>query len=159
MRSGKTATRKVIGARAIGRKPPRQRPSRTATTARCERRGRVLHTDRSRCRGDTSGLSGGSLEGDPRHAGESGQPEELGGAREGSRPRAYAYLRSAPLSANMDETVAPWEFSVEGEAGLESDERSGAARGWPSDRGRGEGDAATVHGGVQAEDRPGGRWV
>ena len=27
---------------------------------------------------------------------ESGQPEELGGAREGSRPRAYAYLRSAP---------------------------------------------------------------
>src|SRR5438132_13253844 len=69
MRSGKTATRKVIGAMAIGRKPPRQRPSRTATTARCERRGRVLHTDRSRCRGDTSGLSGGSLEGDPRHAG------------------------------------------------------------------------------------------
>ena len=30
-----------------------------------------------------------------------------------------------PLSANMDETVTPLKFSVEGEAGLESDERSG----------------------------------
>src|SRR5207245_1803032 len=29
------------------------------------------------------------------------------------------------LSANMSETVTPWKFSVEGEAGLESDERMG----------------------------------
>src|SRR2546425_1204392 len=63
----------------------------------------------------------------------------------------------APLSANMSETVTPWKFSVEGEAGLESDERIGAGPRWVGDRGGGEGDAAAVHGGVQAEDRPGGR--
>src|SRR5207244_8258091 len=62
-----------------------------------------------------------------------------------------------PLSANMSETVTPWKFSVEGEAGLESDERIGAGPRWVGDRGGGEGDAAAVHGGVQAEDRPGGR--
>src|SRR5436309_1538053 len=38
-----------------------------------------------------------------------------------------------------------------------SDERMGARLGWRGDRSGGEGDAATVHGGVQAEDRPGGR--
>src|SRR6266851_8010142 len=63
------------------------------------------------------------------------------------------------LSANMSETVTPWEFRVEGEAGLESDERTGAEPGWASDRGHGEGDPAAVHGGVQAEDRSGGRRV
>src|SRR5437899_8513803 len=62
-----------------------------------------------------------------------------------------------PLSANMSETVTPWKFSVEGEAGLESDERIGAGPRWVGNRGGGEGDAAAVHGGVQAEDRPGGR--
>src|SRR5205809_5033009 len=61
------------------------------------------------------------------------------------------------LSANMSETVTPWKFSVEGEAGLESDERMGAGPRWVGDRGGGEGDAAAVHGGVQAEDRQGGR--
>src|SRR5712692_2467102 len=61
------------------------------------------------------------------------------------------------LSANMSETVTPWKFRVEGEAGSENDERTGAGLGWPGDRGGGQGDAATVHGGVQAEDRPGGR--
>src|SRR6266403_3284140 len=62
-----------------------------------------------------------------------------------------------PLSANMSETVTPWKFSVEGEAGSESDERIGAGPRWVGDRGGGEGDAAAVHGGVQAEDRQGGR--
>src|SRR5438445_9534438 len=57
----------------------------------------------------------------------------------------------------MSETVTPWEFRVEGEAGSESDERIGAGPRWVGDRGGGEGDAATVHGGVQTEDRPGGR--
>src|SRR6266446_7315618 len=57
----------------------------------------------------------------------------------------------------MGETVTPWEFSVEGESGSESDERIGAGPRWARDRGGGEGDAAAVHGGVQAEDRPGGR--
>src|SRR5213593_1741160 len=72
-------------------------------------------------------------------------------------------LRSTPsgtpcgaLSANMSETATPWEFSVEGESGSESDERIGAGP-RVSDRGGGEGDAAAVHGGVQTEDRPGGR--
>jgi hypothetical protein len=45
----------------------------------------------------------------------------------------------------MRETVTPWKFRVEGEAGSESDERIGAARGWAGDRGRGEGDPAAVH--------------
>src|SRR5437016_4337263 len=57
----------------------------------------------------------------------------------------------------MGETVTPWKFSVEGESGLESDERIGAGPGWAGDRGRGEGDAKAVHRGVQAEDHPGGR--
>src|SRR5207249_5172766 len=65
--------------------------------------------------------------------------------------------RGPALPANMSETVTPWKFRVEGEAGSESDERIGARLGWPGDRSGGEGDAATVHGGVQAEDRPGGR--
>src|SRR5713226_6731668 len=66
-------------------------------------------------------------------------------------------LFGCSLSANMSETVTPWKFRVEGEAGLESDERTGAEPGWAGDRGRGEGDATAVHGGVQAEDRSGGR--
>jgi hypothetical protein len=61
------------------------------------------------------------------------------------------------LSVNMRETVTPRRFSVEGESGLECDERIGAGCGWAGDRGRSEGDPAAVHGGVQAEDRPGGR--
>ncbi len=52
----------------------------------------------------------------------------------------------------MSETVTPWEFRVEGEAGSESDERIGAGPRWAGDRGGGEGDAAAVHGGVQAEE-------
>src|SRR5207244_11735919 len=65
--------------------------------------------------------------------------------------------RDQALSANMSETVTPWEFRVEGEAGSESDERIGAGPRWVGDRGGGEGDAAAVHGGVQAEDRSRGR--
>src|SRR5713226_5908363 len=65
-------------------------------------------------------------------------------------------VAGSPLSVNMGETVTPWEFSVEGESGSESDERIGAGP-RASDRGGGEGDAAAVHGGVQTEDRPGGR--
>src|SRR5206468_8385340 len=64
---------------------------------------------------------------------------------------------SRPLSVNMGETVTPWEFSVEGESGSESDERIGAGPRWPGDRGGGQSDAAAVLGGVQTEDRPGGR--
>ena len=41
----------------------------------------------------------------------------------------------------------------------EKDERIGAGGGWAGDRGRGEGDPAAVHGGVQAEYRTGGRRV
>ncbi len=48
-----------------------------------------------------------------------------------------------PLPANMSETVTPRKFSVEGEAGSESDEGIGAGLGWPGDRGGGEGDAAS----------------
>src|SRR6266581_6688325 len=63
----------------------------------------------------------------------------------------------AALSANMSETVTPWKFSVEGEAGSESDERIGTSPRWAGDRGGGKGDAAAVHGGIQAEDCPRGR--
>jgi len=64
---------------------------------------------------------------------------------------------SVPLRAHMRETVTPLGFRVEGESGLERDERIGAGPGSAGNRGGGKGDAATVHGGVQAEDRPGGR--
>src|SRR5881628_101114 len=74
------------------------------------------------------------------------------------RDRSIGRVRRA-LSANMSETVTPWKFSVEGEAGLESDERMGAGPWWAGNRGGGEGDAAAVHGGVQAEDCPRGRRV
>src|SRR5437879_8137269 len=67
--------------------------------------------------------------------------------------------RDGTLSANMGETVTPWKFSVEGESGLESDERTGAGPWGVGDRGGGKGDAAAVHGGIQAEDRAGGRRV
>src|SRR2546428_12003501 len=71
-----------------------------------------------------------------------------------------------PLSANMSETVTPGKFSVEGEAGLESDERIGAGPRWVGDRGGGEGEPAAGHGGVQAvwrgniapPPRRGGSW-
>jgi hypothetical protein len=60
------------------------------------------------------------------------------------------------LSANMSETATSWKFSVEGEQGLEDDERTGTGPWWTGDRGDAEGNAAAVHGRVQAEDRPGG---
>src|SRR5712692_5325946 len=66
-------------------------------------------------------------------------------------------LLRPPLSDNVRETVTPWKFNVEGESGSESDERIGAGPGWSGDRGRGQGDPTAVHGGVQAEDRSGGR--
>jgi ABC-type uncharacterized transport system substrate-binding protein len=74
-------------------------------------------------------------------------------------PIPASLLARAALSANMSETVTAWEFRVEGEAGSESHERIGAGPRWAGDRGGGEGDAAAVHGGVQAEDRPRGRRV
>src|SRR5947209_8592278 len=73
----------------------------------------------------------------------------------GGRSRISSTIAAA-LSANMSETVTPWEFRVEGEAGSESDERIGAGPRWAGDRGSGEGDAAAVHARVQAKDRPGG---
>src|SRR5262245_60336031 len=71
--------------------------------------------------------------------------------------RAAATTNATALSANMSETATPGKFRVEGETGLERDERNGAGPGWAGDRGGGEGDPSAVHGGVQAEDRPGGR--
>ena len=68
-------------------------------------------------------------------------------------------LNSEALSANMSETVTPWEFRVEGEQESEPDEHRGADPRWAGDRGRSESYAATVHAGVQAEDRSGGRQV
>src|SRR5712692_10693088 len=86
-----------------------------------------------------------------------GWPGDRGGG-EGDAAAVHGGVQTEdPLSANMSETVTPWKFRVEGEAGSENDERTGAGLGWPGDRGGGQGDAATVHGGVQAEDRPGGR--
>src|SRR6266542_6642041 len=64
---------------------------------------------------------------------------------------------ASSLSVNMGETVTPWKFSVEGESGSESDERIGAGPRWAGDRGGGQSDAAAVLGGVQTEDRQGGR--
>src|SRR5206468_1575445 len=86
-----------------------------------------------------------------------------GRARRHPRPRPRAPQRSpaaghdSALSANMSETVTPWKFSVEGEAGSESDERIGTSPRWGGDRGGGKGDAAAVYGGIQAEDCPRGR--
>src|SRR5436309_4062087 len=59
----------------------------------------------------------------------------------------------------MSETATPRKFSVEGEQGLEDDERTGTSPRWTGDRGDGEGDPTAVYGGVQTEDRPGGRRV
>src|SRR5439155_8885207 len=56
-----------------------------------------------------------------------------------------------PLSANMSETATPRKFSVEGEQGLEDDERTGTSPRWTGDRGDGEGDPTAVYGGVQTE--------
>src|SRR3989442_14618477 len=74
-----------------------------------------------------------------------------------SRRRSGKRTSPTALPANMGETVTPWKFSVEGETGLERDERIGAGPGWAGNRGGGKGDAAAVPGGVQTEDRPGGR--
>src|SRR2546429_8578761 len=73
--------------------------------------------------------------------------------RSGTRWRGFT------LSANMSETATPRKFSVEGEQGLEDDERTGTSPRWTGDRGDGEGDPTAVYGGVQTEDRPGGRRV
>src|SRR2546427_5162807 len=77
-------------------------------------------------------------------------------------PRYRSRVRhgdEGPLSANMSETATPRKFSVEGEQGLEDDERTGTSPRWTGDRGDGEGDPTAVYGGVQTEDRPGGRRV
>ena len=70
------------------------------------------------------------------------------------RPRC-----AGSLSANMNETVTPWKFRVEGEQGLEADERDGDSLGGTGGGGGGEGEPAAVHSGVQAKDRPGGGWL
>src|SRR2546429_9351443 len=59
----------------------------------------------------------------------------------------------------MSETATPRKFSVEGEQGLEDDERTGTSPRWTGDRGDGEGDPTAAYGGAQTEDRPGGRRV
>jgi len=48
------------------------------------------------------------------------------GPNRAGRPLGRRRCLEVPLSANMSETVTPWKFRVEGEAGLESDERTGA---------------------------------
>jgi exonuclease VII large subunit len=58
--------------------------------------------------------------------------------------RAIEQHRS--LSANVDETPNPWQFSVEGETGNEDVHDHGRGAGGVGDRGTGEGTAATVHG-------------
>src|SRR5437879_13155708 len=75
------------------------------------------------------------------------------------RPVRHPRSPSSALSANMSETATPRKFSVEGEQGLEDDERTGTSPRWTGDRGDGEGDPTAVYGGVQTEDRPGGRRV
>ena len=62
----------------------------------------------------------------------------------------------AALSANMSETPGPWEFSVEGEVGVEDVFRPGEVRDDGGDRGGGEGAEAAVHGGGEAPGTPGG---
>src|SRR5947208_6468664 len=76
-----------------------------------------------------------------------------------SARRTCRRYSAGPLSANMSETATPRKFSVEGEQGLEDDERTGTSPRWTGDRGDGEGDPTAVYGGVQTEDRPGGRRV
>src|SRR5207302_699584 len=50
-----------------------------------------------------------------------------------------------PLSANMSETATPRKFSVEGEQGLEDDERTGTSPRWTGDRGDGVAGNAAGH--------------
>src|SRR2546428_10944493 len=75
------------------------------------------------------------------------------------RPVRHPRSPSSALSANMSETATPRKFSVEGEQGLEDDERTGTSPRWTGDRGDGQGDPTEVYGGGQTEDRPGGRRV
>src|SRR5262245_56665645 len=76
------------------------------------------------------------------------------GARSGGSPSHLTRRRA--LSANIGETVPPWEFSVEGESGSEADEHGRAGPRWGRDRSDGEGAATAVHPRLQAEDRLGG---
>ena len=50
------------------------------------------------------------------------------------------------LSANVDETPTPWNFSVEGETGNEDVHDHGGGAVGAGDRGGGEGGAPAVHG-------------
>src|SRR5678815_4878737 len=69
-----------------------------------------------------------------------------------AQPRGGIRRLRGPLSANMGEPVTPWKFRVEGEAGLERNERTGAGSGWAGDRGRGAGVGRAVPlGGIIAD--------
>jgi hypothetical protein len=61
------------------------------------------------------------------------EPEALPTRRRRNPQPRNGLAFGGTLSANMSETVAPWKFSVEGESGLESDERIGAGPRWASD--------------------------
>src|SRR5437870_4963341 len=87
------------------------------------------------------------------------EPHVLLGTNERGGQPWVSLARRSSLSANMSETATPRKFSVEGEQGLEDDERTGTSPRWTGDRGDGEGDPTAVYGGVQTEDRPGGRRV
>src|SRR5206468_10404968 len=63
----------------------------------------------------------------------------LGGTRN-------AHASGGALSANVDETPTPWEFSVEGETGFDDVHEPGGVRDDGGDRGGGEGGAAAVLG-------------
>ena len=60
--------------------------------------------------------------------------------------------RFGNVFAAMSETGTSLKFSVEGEQGLEVDERDREGAGGSRGGGRGEGNATAVHGGVQAQD-------
>src|SRR5215472_14925697 len=72
--------------------------------------------------------------------------------REEMRIASASFVPKRALSANMRETVTSLKSNVEGDQGLEVDERDREGSGSIGGGGRGEGDAAAVHAGVQAQD-------
>ena len=68
------------------------------------------------------------------------------------RDRTFDAAICLSLSANMSETVTSLKFNVEGEQGLEVDERDREGAGGKRGAGRREGNATAVPGGVQAQD-------
>ncbi len=71
----------------------------------------------------------------------------------------YVINDNDALSANVDETPTPWEFSVEGETGFDDVHEPGGVRDDGGDRGGGEGGTAAVHGRREAAGAARGRRV